>query len=186
MKKYGDMFYQYGTKGLTQLPLINSTFRDWVPKKQAVSFNEDALSSIDEISKNEDNKLSSCVNGYQSRNNLHENGDYDDLIDRIKQLLKNTRLLNFTEMKCVRMWCTICSKDSEVRPHRHDGHISGIYYLQSPGVVESGNLVFETEQHFNTKSGDLFLFQSNLGHFTRQNLTERTKVSLNFDLIFKQ
>jgi hypothetical protein len=183
MKKYGDMFLTIGTGGKTQLPVINSTFKDWVPKKQAVSFNEDALMFIDEVSKNEDNQLSSCVNGYQSRSNIHESGDFDDLLERTKQLLENTKLLKKFSMKCIRMWFTICGKDSEVKPHRHDGHISGIYYLQSPDITEAGELVFETGQNFKTKSGDLFLFESRFGHFTRQNMTERTKVSLNFDLI---
>tara|TARA_S200002703_G_scaffold62358_1_gene54196 strand:- start:596 stop:1159 length:564 start_codon:yes stop_codon:yes gene_type:complete len=185
-KKYKDSFMSYGGGTISQMPILHSNFKSFRVEEQKISFNEDALFQLDLLSKEEPNLLSSCVGGYQSRPNLQEDDTFSELIKRVDHLLKNCGYLKYKKMKCVRMWTTICGKNSEVKPHRHEGHISGIYYLQGNGNNESGNLVFETEKNFAPTQCDCFLFESKMGHFVRTNLMDFTKVSLNFDLVFEQ
>ena len=144
---------------------------------------------------------------WQTRNDLQEDPDFEDLVAVIREA--TTQTLNSLEIAydsflITGLWANIRPKGGMHRPHTHpNNYLSGVYYLKAP---QGGNTLmfheprtqlrtisprvmrhnkFNTEQTLVTvETGVLVMFPAWLAHSVVPNQSDEDRISLSFNIMF--
>jgi uncharacterized protein (TIGR02466 family) len=158
---------------------------------------EDYLSFIEELQIKEHSVSKSNSNGaWQSRDNLHEEPIFKEVVDDILLRYIATDILkeyNIEDFSVQSMWANVNGKHSFNYQHTHEGYISGVLYLKVPR--NSGRLIFtnpiiRSEQHpirtpnypINPTPLACIVFPSWLEHYVEPNTSDDTRISLSFNI----
>tara|TARA_B100000131_G_scaffold76325_1_gene72851 strand:- start:1101 stop:1667 length:567 start_codon:yes stop_codon:yes gene_type:complete len=151
----------------------------------------------------------SMISGWGRTHYLSTTDFNDDIIDKsLKKEIKKHLFKYKTEISSnfeysdyeMISWFTKCGKDNYAHMHNHGASdISGVYYHKTNG--EDGNLFFHTPNPFlDTNNfymhlgnqwehtpfeGKLLLFPGWLMHGVRENPTDNERISLSFNITFK-
>lgn len=149
------------------------------------------------LKKSEPTKNKSNFSGYQTRDNLHQEGIFQEFVPNINNYANlivdkfNERLDYKVEISS--MWGNINGMAAGNFPHIHGGDISGVFYLKVP--ENSGNIVFvnpavRSESHririknlsVRPDKLALFLFPSWLEHYVEPNRSDEDRISISFNI----
>jgi len=103
--------------------------------------NVDYIEFALELQKNEPTVKKSNFGGYQSRDNLHKEGIFKELLNTLNLIGNDSvKHLNVSRFKIKEMWLNINEHKDCNGAHTHGGVLSGVLYLNAP--KNCGNLVF--------------------------------------------
>lgn len=150
-----------------------------------------------DVKQNESSKNRSNLSGYQTRDNLHTEPLFADLIEAINNI-GNEIVGNYVDGKNYRvsvdsLWANVNNKGAGNYPHIHSGDLSGVFYLKIPD--NSGNIVFINPAQRSERQtirianreihvGPLvcLLFPSWLEHYVKPNESEEDRISISFNI----
>ena len=159
------------------------------------------LSTIELIRRGDVNgaALSNAQFGWQS-SGLPMNGVFIPFLQSIDEqcfkFCKSIKKLKFSKIIIDNFWANINYENDINWPHRHQGDLSGVFYVQTQS--NSGDLVLENfnfdvnnklSLHLNTeatvsvqpKKNKLVLFDANLTHYVTKNLSKNPRISISFN-----
>ncbi len=155
----------------------------------------DYIQRILEIQSTEPSAKKSNFGGYQSRDNLHEEGIFQELVSSINKIVNDAVSSEIDHhIKINALWANVNSYKDCNGAHVHGGTISGVFYLQVP--EKCGNLVlcnpavrsdaspFKKRNYFiQPQHLACILFPSWLEHYVEPNLNPNVpRISLSFNL----
>jgi len=138
--------------------------------------------------------------GWQS-NKLPHSGPFEELTKKITKkafiFCKNLKYFNFSKVELTALWANINYKGDINWPHKHQGDLAGVVYLDTHD--NCGNLMldsFNYNQHckissylFNKekvsitpKNNKIVLFDSSCMHYVTRNLSDKIRISMSFNI----
>ena len=153
----------------------------------------DYIDLIQEISQTEPSTVKSNFGGYQTRDNLHQEGVLQEFIKLLNSLVDEiTTEHKLPPLKLISMWGNINNKRDFNGAHTHEGVISGVFYLKVP--KNSGKLILcnpITRSHnspikhnnFGIQPENLacILFPSWLEHYVEPSMSDEPRISISFN-----
>jgi uncharacterized protein (TIGR02466 family) len=155
----------------------------------------DYVNKIREIQQTEPSVKKSNFSGYQSRDNLHEEPIFQELVKYeilpLAQDIMNT--YSNVKVKMDQMWANINDKYSCNQSHIHSGLLSGVFYLQTPencGQIVFCNPAVRSNYHI-IKEPDYgvppqrlacLFFPSWLEHYVEPNSSDESRISISFNI----
>lgn len=149
------------------------------------------------LSENETTQSKSNMGGWQSRDNIHTDGIFQELNKTI--LVASSGVLkDYTnrEPYIQSMWANINNTNDHNAHHLHEGQLSGVFYCQVP--KNSGKLVlsdpriraFQSVLRHSDFSVDperlvMILFPSWLEHYVQPNKSQDPRISISFNIEVK-
>jgi len=140
--------------------------------------------------------------GWQS-NDLPQSGPFEKLTQKITkkafEFCKKIDGFDFNKVSMGSLWANINYKGDINWPHKHDGDIAGVYYLETP--QDCGSLVLcyynynanakltkfldrnKSELNIIPKKDKIVLFDSSCIHRVTKNNSEKIRMSFSFNLI---
>jgi uncharacterized protein (TIGR02466 family) len=144
--------------------------------------------------------ISNVEFGWQSKA-LPQTGPFENLTQKIIKeaysFCKNLKNFNFSKIEFISLWANINYPNDINWPHTHDGDIAGVYYVD---VHENcGDLILDSYSYnlhnklafylaslhkkIITPHNDLLvLFDSNCWHSVTKNKSNKTRISMSFNL----
>lgn len=156
----------------------------------AATYTEYLLEQQSEIS----SVKKSNIGGYQTHDNLHLEGVFQELVPIIENIC-NEIFFQYSsdQLKIDALWGNINSHGNYNGSHVHDGVLSGVFYLQVP--ANSGKLVLinpavRADTHpirsknyaIQPQALGCIIFPSWLEHYVEPNLSNENRISLSFNL----
>ena len=138
--------------------------------------------------------------GWQS-NNLPHSGLFEKLTQKITKttflFCKNIKNFKFKKVEMQSFWANINYKGDINWPHKHQGDIAGVYYIDTH--EDCGNLVLDCftynqncklSSHLGLKekkivvpkNDKIVLFDSSCMHFVTKNKSDKTIISMSFNV----
>lgn len=157
----------------------------------------DYIKYIHKLREEEPSSRKSNFGGWQSRDNLQEDGIFREFSSVLLKIAK-TILEDYTKqpMKSVHiqsMWANVNEQSHFNMPHTHEGALSGVFYLLTP--ENSGNIVFinpavrsemsvikASNYAVSPKPLACLFFPSWLQHYVEPNLSDQPRLSLSFNV----
>jgi uncharacterized protein (TIGR02466 family) len=153
----------------------------------------DYLDLIENLQATEPSARKSNFGGWQSRDNLHKEGVFQELNKSLLLLANDiAKSQALPPVHLISMWANINYKNSFNAPHTHEGIFSGVFYLTAP--ENSGKLIFknpvvrsETSPYkladYPIQPAPLacIIFPSWLEHYVEPSLSDEKRVSLSFN-----
>lgn len=148
----------------------------------------DYIDYIHELSTSEYSQQKSNFGGWQSRDNLNEDGIFREFTKTL------TKLANGCVSKATvsEMWANINNYKDYNGQHRHDGVLAGVFYCSVP--KNSGRLILVDPRNLgvrdrhrnnypiNPEPLTLIIFPSWLDHFVEPNMSNEPRISLSFNI----
>jgi uncharacterized protein (TIGR02466 family) len=181
-------------------------WRQEVVPERAAALNRDLLASIERMLTPRP-KIAAGT-GWQTEQSLHEHPDFQPLVALIHLAAESA--LNFLKARHAGIvitgcWANINPPDARHRAHTHpNNYLSGVYYVKTPAGSESITFTdprvqkvviepsFEESTAMNSTivnldvvAGSLILFPSWLQHDVGRNKSKDERVSIAFNLMFK-
>lgn len=161
----------------------------------------DYIDYILELEKNEPCEKKSNIGGFQSRDNLHKDSIFQELIGNLNNIVLTSLNINpeiVNNLAIDSMWANVNRYRDFNLGHIHQGVLSGVFYLNVPD--SSGSLVFcnpsvraelspliEKEYKIQPQNYACILFPSWLEHYVEPNLNEKeNRISISFNLNYKK
>lgn len=153
----------------------------------------DYLDLINRLEATEPSVKKSNFGGWQSRDNLHKEGVFQELRNTLSTLANDVaKSQMLPPVHMISMWANVNYKNSFNAPHSHEGIFSGVFYLTTP--KNSGKLIFKNPvvrsdispykiADYPIHPGPLtcIIFPSWLEHYVEPNLSEEKRISLSFN-----
>lgn len=154
----------------------------------------DYVNHILNLSENEPTQKKSNFGGWQSRDDIHLDGIFQEFNPIILKLAKQI-LSKYTtsEPYMQSMWANINNKYDCNMTHFHEGELSGVFYLKVP--QDSGRLVLINPAVRSTlariRSADYpiqpmelacIFFPSWVEHYVERNLSDEARISISFNI----
>jgi|TARA_R110002020_G_scaffold183173_1_gene379164 uncharacterized protein (TIGR02466 family) len=146
------------------------------------------------------NTVSNSEFGWQS-NVLPHSGPFEKLTKKITEkafvFCKNLKNFNFGKVEISSLWANINYKGDINWPHKHQGNLAGVFYLDTH--ENCGDLIldsFNFNQHCKIssylsskekvivvpKNNKIVLFDSNCMHYVTKNLSDKIRISMSFNI----
>jgi len=167
-----------------------------VPEKDILDIRKHIISTYNSDTKN-----------WQSIADLHKMIIYDTLTDKILEYSKNVfdKLeLKYDSFKITDMWSNVLKPGETHRPHTHSNNmLSGVYYVDA---VETSGIIFTDPRpqagviqpdvnkqildnasivKYDSATNRMILFPSWLQHYVPVNETNKNRISIAFNIMFK-
>lgn len=148
---------------------------------------------LEEIESCEPTQKKSNFGGWQSRDNLHREGIFQEL-KKVLLLIANDigKSQNLPELHMINMWGNINYKHSFNAAHTHEGIFSGVFYLKTPS--NCGRLIFQNpairadmslhrvkDYPLDPAPLACIIFPSWLEHYVEPNMSEEKRICLSFN-----
>jgi uncharacterized protein (TIGR02466 family) len=138
--------------------------------------------------------------GWQS-DNLPHTGPFELLVKKIKEkaynFCNNLENFQFKKVQIQTLWANINYKGDINWPHKHQGNLAGVYYLDTH--ENCGNLIldsFHYNQHckistylnisqgvsITPKNDKIVLFDSSCFHYVTKNKNDKVRISMSFNI----
>jgi len=167
-----------------------------IPEKDILDIRKHIISTYNSDTKN-----------WQSIADLHKMIIYDTLTDKILEYSKNVfdKLeLKYDSFKITDMWSNVLKPGETHRPHTHSNNmLSGVYYVDA---VETSGIIFTDPRpqagviqpdvnkqildnaslvKYDSATNRMILFPSWLQHYVPVNETNKNRISVAFNIMFK-
>ena len=157
----------------------------------------DYTNHILELYENEVSASKSNIGGWQSRDNIHEDGIFQEF-NKDLLLVSSDILKDYTTSKpyIMNMWANVNKKHAYNGHHTHQGELSGVFYCSA--IKEHGQLIFVDPRIRSFQSVirsnsfavkperlALIIFPSWLEHYVRPNITDIDRISISFNIGIK-
>ena len=167
-----------------------------IPEKDILDIRKHIISTYNSDTKN-----------WQSIADLHKMIIYDTLTDKILEYSKNVfdKLeLKYDSFKITDMWSNVLKPGETHRPHTHSNNmLSGVYYVDA---VETSGIIFADPRpqagviqpdvnkqildnasvvKYDSATNRMILFPSWLQHYVPVNETNKNRISVAFNIMFK-
>jgi len=167
-----------------------------IPEKDILDIRKHIISTYNSDTKN-----------WQSIADLHKMIIYDTLTDKILEYSKNVfdKLeLKYDSFKITDMWSNVLKPGETHRPHTHSNNmLSGVYYVDA---VETSGIIFTDPRpqagviqpdvnkqildnasivKYDSATNRMILFPSWLQHYVPVNETNKNRISIAFNIMFK-
>jgi len=167
-----------------------------IPEKNILDIRKHIISTYNSDTKN-----------WQSIADLHKMIIYDTLTDKILEYSKNVfdKLeLKYDSFKITDMWSNVLKPGETHRPHTHSNNmLSGVYYVDA---VETSGIIFTDPRpqagviqpdvnkqildnasivKYDSATNRMILFPSWLQHYVPVNETNKNRISIAFNIMFK-
>jgi len=167
-----------------------------IPEKDILDIRKHIISTYNSDTKN-----------WQSIADLHKIIIYDTLTDKILEYSKNVfdKLeLKYDSFKITDMWSNVLKPGETHRPHTHSNNmLSGVYYVDA---VETSGIIFTDPRpqagviqpdvnkqildnasvvKYDSATNRMILFPSWLQHYVPVNETNKNRISIAFNIMFK-
>jgi len=167
-----------------------------IPEKDILDIRKHVISTYNSDTKN-----------WQSIADLHKMIIYDTLTDKILEYSKNVfdKLeLKYDSFKITDMWSNVLKPGETHRPHTHSNNmLSGVYYVDA---VEASGIIFTDPRpqagviqpdvnkqildnasvvKYDSATNRMILFPSWLQHYVPVNETNKNRISVAFNIMFK-
>ena len=150
----------------------------------------DYIDHINELSTLEKSEKKSNFGGWQSRDNLNEDGIFREFISKITHLANDC----VPKVTINGMWANINNYKDCNGQHRHGGTLAGVFYCSVP--KNSGRLVLVDPRNIgvhdapnnarnfpvNPEPLSLIIFPSWLDHYVEPNMSNEPRISLSFNI----
>lgn len=161
-------------------------------EKYAIS---DYIDYVIELSNSEPSQAKSNAGGWQSRDNLHKEGIFRELVNNTLSRIATNILDNFSpkQAEIQSLWANVNYQNTCNFHHTHEGELSGVIYLQTPPT--SGRLVFvnpAVRAHASVVKANNYaiapsplaclIFPSWLEHYVEPNLATQPRIGLSFNI----
>jgi len=141
------------------------------------------------------------INGEAESNTLPHSGPFEELTKKITEkafiFCKNLKDFNFSKVEITALWANINYKGDINWPHKHQGDLAGVVYLDTHD--NCGNLMldsFNYNQHckissylfskekvsITPKNNKIVLFDSSCMHYVTRNLSDKIRISMSFNI----
>lgn len=167
--------------------------------KNQKSYLQDYIDFILDLEKSEPSTKRSNTSGYQTKNTLHKEGIFFELVNLFSEIANDIGThLKFPKLEIDSLWANINRyKDCNIT-HIHQGVISGVFYLTVP--QNSGKLVLcnpatradcsifaDREYYIDPIEMSCIFFPSWLEHYVEPNLNlEKSRISLGFNFVVER
>ena len=135
--------------------------------------------------------------GWQSKL-LPPTGELEPLAFEISEFCKSIKGFKFTDLTVTKFWANINYENDINWPHKHQGDLSGVFYLQA--TENSGDLILENpnydmnnkiSSHLHNKftiairpiKNKLILFDANCLHLVTKNNCKQPRISISFNIV---
>ena len=139
--------------------------------------------------------------GWQS-SDLPQNGTFIPFIQKLNdkciEFCKSIKGFKFTDLTVTKFWANINYENDINWPHKHQGDLSGVFYLQA--TENSGDLILENpnydmnnkiSSHLHNKftiairpmKNKLILFDANCLHLVTKNNCKQPRISISFNIV---
>jgi len=167
-----------------------------IPEKDILDIRKHIISTYNSDTKN-----------WQSIADLHKMIIYDTLTDKILEYSKNVfdKLeLKYDSFKITDMWSNVLKPGETHRPHTHSNNmLSGVYYVDA---IETSGIIFTDPRpqagviqpdvnkqildnasvvKYDSATNRMILFPSWLQHYVPVNETNKNRISIAFNIMFK-
>jgi uncharacterized protein (TIGR02466 family) len=149
---------------------------------------------IEELESREPSAQKSNFGGWQSRDNLHEEGIFQELI-KVIEMVASDAVRNYTSktLKVFSMWANVNKHLHYNGSHVHEGELSGVFYLKvppnsgrlilvNPAVRSEAHTIKEKNYPITPEPLACVLFPSWLSHYVEPNQSDDKRISLSFNL----
>ena len=149
---------------------------------------------VEELEAAEPSVQKSNFGGWQSRDNLHEEGVFKELV-KVIQEISSDAVKNYTNksLKMFSMWANVNRSTHYNGSHVHEGAMSGVFYLKvppnsgrlilvNPAVRSDSHVIREKNYPITPAPLACLLFPSWLSHYVEPNNSDEVRISLSFNL----
>ena len=184
----------------------NAIFMSHIYAESYLNFTEEYLSqlkaSIELMRRGniDGNAVSNSEFGWQS-DVLPHSGPFEKLTKKITKkafvFCKNLKNFNFNKVEISALWANINYKGDINWPHKHQGNLAGVFYLDTH--ENCGNLILDSFNYSQyckissylyskekviviPKNNKIVLFDSNCIHYVTKNLSDKTRISMSFNI----
>ena len=157
------------------------------------------IKRIRTIEEHEPSVKKSNFGGYQTRDSLHIEPIFQELVETIESLAQDivedikTPTEKVGKVVIKDMWANINNKYNCNQAHVHSGILSGAFYLQvpensgkivfvNPAVRSSAHLIRSLDYGAQPAQLCLFLFPSWLEHYVESNMNDESRISISFNI----
>lgn len=155
----------------------------------------DYIEYIQELATLEPSQHKSNSGGWQSRDNLHEDGIFREFVTGTLKKIAQSIISEYSNRAAniQSMWANINYTHSFNYHHTHEGALSGVLYLQVP--QNSGRLVFtnpairghnsiirQANYAINPSPLACIIFPSWLEHYVEPNNSDSPRISISFNI----
>lgn len=152
------------------------------------------IEKIEELEATEPSVQKSNFGGWQSRDTLHEEGVFRELV-QLLEMIATDSVKNYSskKLKIFSMWANVNKENDYNGSHIHEGDLSGAFYIKVP--PESGRLILVNpavrsdshsirEKNFPITPAPMacILFPSWLSHYVEPNRSNEKRISLSFNM----
>jgi len=155
----------------------------------------DYIEYVLNLEQQESSQSKSNAGGWQSRDNLHKEGIFRELVNGTLSNIATSILAEHSpkRIEIQSLWANVNYPNTCNLHHTHEGELSGVIYLQTP--PSSGRLIFvnpavrayasiikANNYAINPSPLACIIFPSWLEHYVESNLSSESRISLSFNI----